>query len=92
MAKFDLEIPHNLALPEVRSRLERARGKLEADYGAKCTWEGEDKLVVARKGLQAAVKVEEKRVKVDVELGMLMSALSGTIRTGITKQLTELLA
>jgi putative polyhydroxyalkanoate system protein len=92
MPKFDLEIPHKLALPEVRSRLDRAKGKLEADYGAKCTWEGEDRLVVARKGLQATVKVEESRLHIDVELGLLMSALSGTIRTGITKQLTDLLA
>ena len=92
MPKFDLEIPHNLDLPEVRSRLDRARGKLEADYGAKCSWDGEDKLVVARKGLQAVVNVEPTRLRIDVELGLLLSALSGSIRTGITRQLTELLA
>lgn len=92
MPKFDLEIPHKLTVDEVRARLERAKGKLEADYGATCTWEGADKLVVARKGLQANVNLQPDRVKVDVELGLLMSALSGTIRTGITKQLTELLA
>jgi putative polyhydroxyalkanoate system protein len=92
MPKFDLEVPHNLPLPEVRSRLERAKGKLEADYGAKCSWDGEDKLVVARKGLQAIVNLEPTRLKIDVELGLLLSALSGSIRTGITRQLTELLA
>ena len=92
MPKFDLEVPHKLPLPEVRTRLDRAKGKLEADYGAKCTWDGEDKLVVARKGLQAVVNLEPTRLKIDVELGLLLSALSGSIRTGITRQLTELLA
>jgi putative polyhydroxyalkanoate system protein len=92
MPKFDLEIPHNLAVPEVRSRLEKARAKLENDYGATCTWEGTDRLLVARKGLQATVNVEPTRLHVDVSLGLLLSPLAGSIRNGITRQLTELLA
>jgi putative polyhydroxyalkanoate system protein len=92
MPKFDVEIPHNLPLPEVRTRLEKAKDKLESAYGAQCTWEGDDKLLVTRKGLQAAVNLEPTRLHVDVELGLLLSPLAGTIRSGITKQLTELLA
>jgi putative polyhydroxyalkanoate system protein len=91
MPKFQLEIPHQLTVDEVRSRLERAKGKLEADYGATCTWQGEDTMVVARKGLNATVKLEPTRVAVDMELGLLLSPLAGTIRNGITKQLTDLL-
>jgi putative polyhydroxyalkanoate system protein len=92
MPKFDLEIPHTLPLPEVRSRLENAKGKLESAYGATCTWEGEDRLLVTRKGLQATVHLEPSRLRIDVELGFLLSPLSGSIRSGITRQLTELLA
>jgi putative polyhydroxyalkanoate system protein len=91
MPKFDLEIPHNLALPEVHSRLEKAKGKLETAYGATCTWEGEDRLLVTRKGLQATVHLEPTRLHIDVELGLLLTPLAGSIRTGITRQLTELL-
>jgi putative polyhydroxyalkanoate system protein len=91
MPKFELEVPHALATDEVKSRLDRAKGKLEADYGATCTWEGE-KLVVARKGLQAGVNIEPTRLRIDLELGLLMSPLAGAIKNGITKQLTELLA
>jgi putative polyhydroxyalkanoate system protein len=92
MPKFELEVPHNLPLPEVKARLERAKGKLEAEYQAKCAWEGDSKLVVSRKGLSAAVNLEPTRLRVDMELGFLLSPLAGTIRTGITKQLTELLS
>lgn len=92
MPKFEVEIPHKLELPEVRSRLERAKTKLEGDYGATCTWDGDDKLTVARKGLQAVVNLEPARLRIDVELGFLLSPLAGNIRSGITKQLTELLA
>ena len=48
--------------------------------------------MVARKGLQAVVNLEPTRLRIDIELGLLLSALSGSIRTGITRQLTELLA
>ena len=92
MPKFEVEVPHQLALPDVRSRLERAKGKLESAYGANCTWDGDDKLLVARKGLQAVVHLEPTRLRIDVELGLLLSPLAGSIRNGITKQLTELLA
>ncbi len=90
MAKYDLDIPHTLTPEEVRARLDKARGKLEADYGATCTWKG-DQMVVARKGLDATVRIEPTLIHVDLELGMLMSALSGAIKAGITKQLTDLL-
>jgi putative polyhydroxyalkanoate system protein len=92
MPKFELEVPHNLPLPEVKSRLDRAKGKLEAEYQATCTWHGDEKLEVARKGLNATVNLEASRLRVDVELGFLLSPLAGTIKTGITKRLTELLA
>lgn len=92
MPKFQVEIPHSHPLEEVHARLDRARAKLEADYGARCTWEGEDRLVVTRKGLNASVKVEPARLLVDVELGLLLSPMAGSIRSGITRQLTELMA
>jgi putative polyhydroxyalkanoate system protein len=91
MPKFAVDIPHQLAPGEVRTRLDRATGKLEKDYGAHCQWEGEQ-LVVSRKGLNARVAIEPTRLHVDVELGFLLAPMTGTIRNGITKQLTELLA
>ena len=42
-------------------------------------------------GPERPVAVEPTRLHVDVELGLLFSPMAGRIRTGITKQLTELL-
>ena len=92
MPKFEMEVPHSLPLPEVKSRLEKAKGKLESEYQATCTWNGDQQLQVARKGLNAVVNLEPSRLRIDVELGFLLSPLAGTIRTGITKRLTELLS
>jgi putative polyhydroxyalkanoate system protein len=92
MPKFEVDIPHALAPAEVRARLERASSKLEKDYGAACHWDGERCLVVARKGLNARVTLEEIGIHVAVDLAFLLSPMASTIRTGITKQLTDLLA
>jgi putative polyhydroxyalkanoate system protein len=92
MPKFDVDIPHSLPIPDVRARLGRATAKLEKDYGATCSWEGADTLLVKRKGLDARVSIEPSRLHVAVELGLLMSAMAGPIRAGITKQLTALVA
>jgi putative polyhydroxyalkanoate system protein len=91
MPKFAVEIPHQLAPAEVRTRLDRATAKLEKDYGAQCQWEGEQ-LVVSRKGLNAKVNIEPTKLHVDVDLGFLLAPMAGSIRNGITKQLTELLS
>src|SRR4051812_28701791 len=91
MPKFEVDIPHALTPPDVRSRLERASSKLEKDYGATCHWDG-GCLVVARKGLNARVTLEETRIHVACDLAFLLSPMANTIRTGITKQLTDLLA
>jgi putative polyhydroxyalkanoate system protein len=92
MPRFEVEIPHSLPAPEVRQRLGRAIAKLEKDYGAACTWDDGGRLIVARKGLNASVSVEESRLQVRVELGLLLAPMAGGIRAGITKQLTSLLA
>jgi putative polyhydroxyalkanoate system protein len=91
MPKFEVDIPHSLQLDDVRQRLGRATAKLEREYGATCRWEGDDSLIVSRKGLEARVAVEPSRLHVDVEVGFLLTPMAGSIRNGITKQLTELL-
>jgi putative polyhydroxyalkanoate system protein len=92
MPKFDVDIPHALAQEEARSRIAGATPKLEKDYGATCTWQGEHQLVVSRKGLDARVNIEESRIHIELNLGFLLTPLSGAIKNGITKELTGILA
>lgn len=92
MARFSFDIPHGLTAADARARLRGAVPDLEREYGAACRWEGDDKLTVSRKGLTAAVRVEERRVAIELELGLLLAAMSGALREGITRRLTKLLA
>ena len=54
-------------------------------------WSG-DKVTLKRSGVEAQLEVDERRVKVDVKLGMLMSAMSGMIQSEIERSLDKALA
>ena len=92
MPKFDVDIPHALAPEEARTRLAGATSKLEKDYGATCTWQGDRQLLVSRKGLDARVNIEDQRIHIELNLGFLLTPLSGAIKNGIAKELTSILA
>jgi putative polyhydroxyalkanoate system protein len=91
MPKFEVDIPHALSEAEAKQRIAGATGKLEKDYGATCTWTGDNVLQVSRKGLDARVSIEPARVHVDLDLGFLLTPLSGAIKAGITKELSSIL-
>ena len=91
MPKYQLEIPHTLAPEEAKKRINDATGKLSTDNGASCTWKTDSELAVSRKGLDAVVKLEPSRVRIDLNLGFLMTPFAELIKTGITKKLTAIL-
>jgi len=92
MNKLQVDIAHRLTRDEARSRIDRATAKLAQDYSAECNWEGSERLVVRRKGLQASLDIADDRVHVDMELGLFMRPFAGSIRAGIAKQLADILA
>jgi len=91
MTKLEVDIVHRLSRAEARSRLDGVTAKLARDYSAVCSWEGSERLVVRRKGLEARLDIDDDRVHVDMELGIFMRPFAGSIRAGIAKQLGEIL-
>jgi hypothetical protein len=55
MPKYQVDIPHSLAVDEAKQRISGATEKLQRDYGAACAWKGDSELTVSRKGLDARV-------------------------------------
>ena len=92
MPKFEVDIPHALEPAEAKQRISAATSKLEKNYGATCTWQGDSELLVTRKGLDARVSIEPSRVHIDLNLGFLLTPLAGAIKAGITKELSGILA
>jgi putative polyhydroxyalkanoate system protein len=91
LPKYQLEIPHTLSPEEAKKRIDGATGKLSTDYGATCTWKSDNELAVSRKGLDARVMLEPSRVRIEMNLGFLMTPFADLIKNGISKKLTAIL-
>jgi len=86
LPKYQLDIPHTLAPEEAKKRIDEATGKLSSDYGATCTWKTDTELAVSRKGLDARVVLEPSKVRIDLNLGFLMTPFAGLPSSGASSE------
>jgi putative polyhydroxyalkanoate system protein len=88
MATITLERTHSLGREAARIKAERLAERLAHQYALKYQWSG-DTLEFKRKGAHGRIEVSEDQVCVSLHLGLLLSALSGTIQREIEKGLDE---
>ena len=91
MARITVERAHNLGKEAARAKAEQLASKLQERYGLESSWSG-DTLNLRRSGVKGSVLVADDSLRIDVELGLLMSAMSGTIKSEIEKALDKALA
>ena len=91
MARITVERAHSLGKDGARAKAEKLAQKLQDQYGLQPSWSG-DTLNLKRSGVKGTVLVADDLLRIDVELGLLMSAMSGTIKTEIEKALDKALA
>ncbi|WP_449103241.1 polyhydroxyalkanoic acid system family protein [Pseudomonas veronii] len=91
MARITVERAHTLGKEGARAKAEKLAQKLQDQYGLEPSWSG-DTLNLKRSGVKGTVQVAADLLRIDVELGPLMSAMSGTIKTEIEKALDKALA
>ncbi|NWD53522.1 MULTISPECIES: polyhydroxyalkanoic acid system family protein [Pseudomonas] len=91
MARITVERVHTLGKEGARAKAEKLAQKLQDQYGLEPSWSG-DTLNLKRSGVKGTVQVAADLLRIDVELGLLMSAMSGTIKTEIEKALDKALA
>jgi putative polyhydroxyalkanoate system protein len=91
MARITVERAHSLGKEGARAKAEKLAQKLQDQYGLQPSWSG-DTLNLKRSWVKGTVLVADDLLRIDVELGLLMSAMSGTIKTEIEKALDKALA
>lgn len=91
MARITVERTHSLGKEGARAKAEKLAHKLQEQYGLQPSWSG-DTLKLKRAGVKGTVLVAEDSLRIDVELGLLMSAMSGAIKSEIEKALDKALA
>ena len=90
MARIIVERNHSLGRDAARVKAEQLAAKLERDFGVRCEWQG-DVLEVRRSGADGRIEVEEDRVRVLLNLGLLMSAMGASVQAQIGRALDKAL-
>lgn len=79
MGKIVVERQHRLGRAGAREKAEQLAERLAQQYGVRYRWVGET-LELRRTGAEGSVTVDENTVRINLKLGVLLSALAGTIK------------
>lgn len=90
MASIAIQRHHHLGRKRIRKLAKELAQTLEKDLDATCEWHG-DELRFQRTGASGCVKVADDRVKVEVQLGLLLRPMKDRIAAQINEKLDSLL-
>ena len=88
MAKINVERSHKLGREVAREKAEQLAERLAREYDVRYRWAG-DTLEFTRSGADGRIEVAEDSVKVQLNLGLLLSAMSGSIKREIEEVLDK---
>jgi putative polyhydroxyalkanoate system protein len=88
MAKINVERPHSLGREAAREKAEKLAERLASQYDVRYRWNG-DTLEFKRSGADGCIEVGEDRVCVRLNLGLLLSPMSSSIKREIETALDK---
>lgn len=88
MAGIDIRHPHSMPIAKARAAVEDVAGKLADRFGFEYGWDGDD-MHFKRAGVDGKIAVAPDHLRVTAKLGLLLSALQGTVEQEIRKVLDE---
>lgn len=91
MSRIHVERSHSLGREAAREKAERLAERLASEYDVRYRWNG-DTLEFKRSGADGQIEVGDDHVRVEVKLGLLLSAMSGMIQREIEQALDKSLA
>lgn len=91
MATIRVERAHQLGRQTVRDKVEALAARLSKEYQLRCQWRG-DQLEVQRSGVKGHIAIDEQRVRIELSLGLLLSAMRGPLQKEIETALDRELA
>jgi putative polyhydroxyalkanoate system protein len=90
LATIQVHRKHQLDLPDIRSKAESLANSLADKFGGKFHWQ-DDQLFYLRSGVDACISCGSDDISVEIKLGMMMSAIRGTIETEVNNSLDKYL-
>jgi putative polyhydroxyalkanoate system protein len=88
MAKITIERSHSLGREGARQKAEQLAERLAQQYDVRYRWNG-DSLEFKRSGADGSIDVHEDSVRVRLSLGLLLSAMTSSIKREIEETLDK---
>lgn len=88
MAKITIERSHSLGREAARQKAEQLAERLAQQYDVRYRWNG-DSLEFKRSGADGSIEVHEESVRVRLSLGLLLSAMTSSIKREIEETLDK---
>jgi putative polyhydroxyalkanoate system protein len=88
MASINIVRSHKLGRAKARTAVDRMAADISKKLQATTAWQG-DSLEFSRSGARGRIDVEEDKVRVNVDLGMMLSPMRGMIEQQINSYLDE---
>ena len=88
MAKIRIDHATSLSRDDIRKRLGEVMGEVERRFDLEGAWQG-DSYAFKRSGLDGTAVVEDGRVSVTMELGLILGVLKGRIESELRAKLAE---
>jgi putative polyhydroxyalkanoate system protein len=85
MALIAIEKKHSLSHPKAKAAAEKVAADLRERFDLEYAWKG-DHIVFNRPGLTGALHVDKKAVRLDCQLGFMLSLLKPNIEAEVHKQ------
>lgn len=89
MSGFHLSKTHSMPRDELRATARALADRLEAQHGMRAQWQGDDVVAIRGSGVEGRLSIDDRRVDVDVKLGLLASAFQGRLRAEIQRYLDD---
>lgn len=91
MPDIDIKRAHNLGLKAARAAADRMAEKLGARFGLSGRWSG-NVMNFERPGVTGSLAVDEKDLRLQVSLGLLLKAMRSSIEGAVQEELDKLFA
>jgi putative polyhydroxyalkanoate system protein len=88
MARIKVERAHSLGLSGARAKAEQLAERLASEYDVRYRWAGNN-LEFKRSGADGVIAVTEDHVRVELNLGLLLSAMGSSIKREIESTLDK---
>ncbi|MCX4027011.1 polyhydroxyalkanoic acid system family protein [Endozoicomonas sp. SM1973] len=90
MSKINIQRDHGTSKDKAKDAVQKIAEELQQSMGATYEWQ-QDTLLFKQTGAKGKIVVDDQKVDISIELGLLMKPLKGTIEQQISQRLDKLI-